>query len=103
MIRRAVLACVFVTAVSGTASAFECAHYLEAIDVGLDLAKRSTDAFWSAMSPAARKEVRRLRDQGEAACDADDRAAAAQALGEAVRLLVEQREFEGGGDQEPGQ
>ena len=103
MIRRAALACFFVTAISGTASAFECAHYLEAIDVGLDLAKTSTEAFWTAMSPAARREVRRLRDQGQAACAADDREAAATALGEAVRLLVLQREFEGGGDLESGE
>lgn len=103
MIRRAALACVIVAAASGTASAFECTHYLEAIDIGLDLAKTSTDSFWNAMSPAARREVRRLRDQGEAACTAEDREVAAQALGEAVRLLVLQREFEGGGDQELGQ
>ena len=103
MIRRAALACVFVVAASGSTSAFECTHYLEAIDIGLDLAKRSTEAFWNAMSPAARREVRLLRDEGQAACNADDREAAAQALGEAVRLLVLQREFEGGGDQELGQ
>ena len=81
MIRRAALACVIVAAASGTASAFECTHYLEAIDIGLDLAKTSTDSFWNAMSPAARREVRRLRDQGEAACTAEDREVAAPGVG----------------------
>jgi len=98
MIRSSALAAVLVATVSASASAFECAHYLEAIDIGLDRAKRSTDSFWSAMSPEARREVRLLRDQGEAACSADDRETAAAALSEAVRLLVLERKFEGGGE-----